>query len=80
MEYLQNLLTVVWALRAVIAFVAFMVLVALWLDARHDRDEARAEARGLMFENKALRSALGERHRQIPARRKRPIITGRVVS
>jgi hypothetical protein len=80
MEYLQNLLTVVWALRVVIAFVAFMVLVALWLDARHDRDEARAEARGLIFENLELRAAMGERHRQISARRKKPIIAGRVVS
>ena len=79
MEYLQTLLDGAWALRFLIAFVVFMLLVALWLDACHDRDEARALARGLIFENRELRAALGDRSRQIPVRRKKPIIAGRVI-
>lgn len=58
MDYLQNLAVLFWALRWVITFGVILVLIGLCLDARRGRDNARIQARQLVFENVELRGKL----------------------
>ncbi|HSV37510.1 MAG TPA: hypothetical protein VLI04_02015 [Nocardioidaceae bacterium] len=80
MEYLQNLLDAAYAARWLITFVIVALLIALIARVVGERDDARAEARRLYMENAELRGRLRASGVQVPVRRKRPIIAGRVIS
>ncbi len=70
MEYLQNLVDVIAALRWWIAAIVGAALFALWLDALGDYRAAHKAARALAADNATLRSENRDLARRLAAHRR----------
>lgn len=72
MEIITNTLLVVWALRWLIVLVAFALLGVLYVDTAAELRNRRERVQHLEDANRRLIA-------QLAHRRKRPIISGRVI-
>lgn len=81
MDFLNDMLDGLWALRYVIAFCVVVALAAWLADALGARDDALAEIRDLDSALTELQRENARLRGQLAAARKRaPILRGRVVS